>query len=469
MIKKIVTPLLTYLCAFSLLAPQTSFCAATDGQEPVPAAQTAAPDRFELSEKAKMLMLILGGGTIVSLGESISAYRKAKKRGTLPVKINSYWGFLKKRFHNAVFKPQDSFKAQPLFSSAIYLSSFLLVSKALEPSREPVQKEAELHVPQERLTDIQTGYPERTAEIQRLGRQVNHLNQEIMEKIITLPTRATPTQPFNAASFDAAFNTHQHSTRVKNRILETLLRNQALGNTATPPIFCLVGAPGVGKTTIASSVARALGREFQAIALGGNGDSHTIKGWVRTYQSPQPGEIINALIRSGVTNPVILLDEIDKLCENHTGNPAATLLEVLDPAQNNRFKDAYINIPVDLSQVFFIATANDWDAIPEALQSRLTRIDLASYSAAEKAEIVAQSLTTTPLFQQAILGTTFITELVDAFDNAPSGMRRVKQLMEQADGFYLRLRLTDAHVTYDSFKDAFFAHLRNEQAAQQQP
>jgi ATP-dependent Lon protease len=341
------------------------------------------------------------------------------------------------------------------------------VSKALEPSQEPVKKETELHVPQERFTDIQTGYPERTAEIQRLGRQVNHLNQEISEKIISLPTRATPTQPFNADSFNTAFNTHQHNTRVKNRILETLLRNRALGNTATPPIFCLVGAPGVGKTTIASSVARALGREFQAIALGGNGDSHTIKGWARSYQSPQAGEIINALIKSGVTNPVILLDEIDKLCETNTGNPAATLLEVLDPAQNNRFKDAYINIPVDLSQVFFIATANDWDAIPEALQSRLTRIDLASYTPAEKAGI-ATTFRISALFAAAINETDFRTELTNEFDNAPGGVRRTRQLMEQADGFYLRLHLENEHITYDAFRDQFFAHLRQEQAAAQQ-
>lgn len=235
-----------------------------------------------------------------------------------------------------------------------------------------------------------------TKEINRVEKMPGSLESQMIktyiETVLDLPWETlTKENKDLAKAAEILARDHYGMKKVKDRVLEFLAVRQ-MKKSPTEPILCLYGPPGVGKTSIAKSVAEALGKKYVRLALGGIHDEADIRGHRRTYVGALPGRIVTSLKQAGSSNPVMLLDEIDKVGSDHRGDPASALLEALDGEQNNSFRDHYLELPYDLSRVLFIATANNLDTIPPALLDRMEIIEVPSYTEDEKLEIARRHL-----------------------------------------------------------------------------
>ncbi|MBX9838398.1 MAG: endopeptidase La, partial [Silvanigrellaceae bacterium] len=213
-----------------------------------------------------------------------------------------------------------------------------------------------------------------------------------IDTVLSLPwADYAPTIKDQIFAEDVLNEDHFGLEKVKERILEYLAVT-SLSDKIKGPILCLVGPPGVGKTSLAKSIARSTGRNFSRIALGGVRDEAEIRGHRRTYIGAMPGKILNAIKKAGSGNPVVLLDEIDKMSSDFRGDPSSAMLEVLDPEQNHAFNDHYLDLDYDLSQILFIATANSLNGVPKPLLDRMEIIHLSGYTEQEKINIAQQHL-----------------------------------------------------------------------------
>ncbi len=254
--------------------------------------------------------------------------------------------------------------------------------------------------------------PKITKEIARLGRMPSGYPEggvlrNYLDLLFEMPWGHVDTERLKIAQARRVLNRdHYGLEKVKERILEYLavrrMRLDAGETTSKGPILCLVGPPGVGKTSIARSVAEATGRRYTRMSLGGVRDEAEIRGHRRTYVGAMPGRIINAIRQTGSDNPLILLDEIDKLGSDFRGDPSSALLEVLDPEQNFAFRDHYLEIPYDLSHVLFITTANTTETIPQALLDRMEVVHISGYTEEEKVEIARRHLLPEQIRQNAL-------------------------------------------------------------------
>ena len=261
------------------------------------------------------------------------------------------------------------------------------VGEEINGYREKMKK---LNMPQYAVDKLEKEF-ERLKRSQQ-GAQEGSIIRDYIDNVLSLPWGIYSKESKDLKKAERMLNKdHYGLEKVKERIVEFLAVKAATDN-INAPILCLVGPPGVGKTSIAKSMARALGREYVRMSLGGISDEAEIRGHRRTYLGAMPGRIIAAMRQAGASNPLILLDEIDKIGKDYKGDPAAAFLEVLDAEQNVNFRDNYLEMPYDLSKVLFICTANSLDTIPGPLRDRLEIVELSSYTAEEKQHIAEEFL-----------------------------------------------------------------------------
>jgi len=257
-----------------------------------------------------------------------------------------------------------------------------------------------------------------------------------LDTVLELPWNKKTKERINISAAKKVLDQdHFGLSKVKERILETIAVRQ-LAPSMPPQILCLVGPPGVGKTSIAYSVAKSLNRKMARIALGGVHDEADIRGHRKTYVGAMPGRILSAMIQAGTMNPVLLLDEVDKMGSDYRGDPSAALLEVLDSEQNKTYRDHYLEIPFDLSDVMFITTANTTDTIPRPLLDRMEIIELGSYTDEEKLAIVKKHLLSKQLSAHGVMKSQLritddaIREIICCYTRE-SGVRQLERYIAQ--------------------------------------
>lgn len=261
------------------------------------------------------------------------------------------------------------------------------------------------------------------------------ISKHYIDWIISLPWHKKSKDSISMANAEKLLDKeHAGLQKVKDRILEFVAAQKYAQDLKRTPTICLVGPPGVGKTSLAKSIAKSLGREFTRISLGGVKDEAEIRGHRRTYIGALPGKILHAMRKTKTINPVILLDEIDKLSHDITGDPAAALLEVLDPEQNKTFMDHFLDCEYDLSNVMFIATANTTDSIPYALYDRMETIHLPGYTDTEKITIAKNFLVPKMLKEynlvksQVKLNEALILQIINEYTKE-AGVRQLERLL----------------------------------------
>jgi ATP-dependent Lon protease len=283
---------------------------------------------------------------------------------------------------------------------------------------EEVRKETEREL--SRLEKLPSASPE------------HHVVRSYIELILELPWKtSTPDQLDIGHARKILDEDHYALKEVKERILEHL-GVLKMNPTAKAPILCFVGPPGVGKTSLGQSIARALGRKFERVSLGGLHDEAELRGHRRTYIGAMPGRMIQAFRRAKANNPVLMLDEVDKLGRDYRGDPAAALLEILDPAQNKTFRDNYLDLPFDLSHTLFVTTANTLDTIPRPLLDRMEILHLGGYSEEEKIEIAVRYLIPRQLAEagltaeQVVLANGTLQKIISGYTRE-AGLRRLER------------------------------------------
>lgn len=278
------------------------------------------------------------------------------------------------------------------------------------------------------------------------------VSRHYIDWIISLPWKKTSKDTISLVQAERILNkNHAGLKKAKERITEFLAAKKFSKNLERSPIICLVGPPGVGKTSLAKSIAQSLGREFVRISLGGIRDEAEIRGHRRTYIGSLPGKIIQAMKKGKTMNPVILLDEIDKMSRDIHGDPAAALLEVLDPEQNKAFVDHFLDVEYDLSQVMFIATANILDHIPYPLFDRLEIITLAGYTEEEKLDIAKQFLIPKSLKEYQLTKKQFqlsdpMVRIIISQYTKEAGVRQLERLIAKLMRKAIQLLLQDSSI-----------------------
>ena len=307
-------------------------------------------------------------------------------------------------------------------------------------------KMAELSMPQYAVDKLEK-------EFERLKRSnaasaESSVIRDYIDNVLSLPWGKMTVENKSLKKAEQILNKdHYGLEKVKERIVEYLAVRGRVNNPHAP-ILCLVGPPGVGKTSIAKSMARALGREYVRLSLGGISDESEIRGHRRTYLGAMPGRIINAMKQAGASNPLVLLDEIDKIGKDYKGDPSAAFLEVLDGEQNVNFRDNYIEMPYDLSKCLFVCTANSLDTIQGPLRDRLEIIELSSYTAEEKQKIAENYLVPKQLEENGITKSQLkirpaaIKQIIESYTRE-AGVRTLERLIGKICRKAVKMQLLD--------------------------